>query len=130
MYSKKNENEINIITKSKSKKDKAFSCECGKKYATQTTLLNHKKKCEKVELHKKELEELSKSELEKAELEEPEFNEKELIMKLIKENQDLKKIILDQHNKLVEQEENLIEYVKTILTKIILASTKIKDEES
>jgi hypothetical protein len=111
------------------KKDKSFICECGKKYTYESTLLNHKKKCKKVEelqgmspdLENKDSEEYICKEI---------INEKDFLMKLIKENQELKKIILEQHNKLVEQEENLIEYVKNILIKIISASSKNIEEQN
>ena len=63
-----------------------FACECGKSYKDRTGLWRHKKKCEIAEQIIENEEEI---------VEDENLNEKDLVMKLIKQNGDLQKQIID-----------------------------------
>jgi hypothetical protein len=65
-------------------KDKNYVCKCGKKYFHRQSLSLHRKKCEFLEDGKKEQKE-----------KEEEKEDKKLVEYLVKENSDLKKMILD-----------------------------------
>ena len=125
---------------------KQFTCECGKKYIHQSGLLKHQKQCAKasitthpfhghtnIELN--EVSEHHKPETESEQEQNPEPDmEQELepehknsqmnadrrfVMGLIQENQELKRIVLKQHEQLENQDERLLEIVKAFFTKII-----------
>ena len=66
-----------------------FTCECGKSYKDRTGLWRHKKKCEGGDL------DINREEEDEDEVEEENLNEKEIVMKLIKQNGDLQKQIIN-----------------------------------
>lgn len=76
------------ITTCISENIESFTCECGKSYKDRTGLWRHKKKCEGGDL------DINKEE-EEEEVEEENLNEKEIVMKLIKQNGDLQKQIIN-----------------------------------
>ena len=65
--------------------EKKYSCVCGKSYKHSSSLWNHKKTCIKEEKYDDE-----------------NLSEKEMIMMLIKENQEFKDMMLDQNNKMID----------------------------
>jgi hypothetical protein len=127
---------------------KQFTCECGKKYIHQSGLLKHQKQCAKSSINTSafendtniELNEVSEKNkpVQEAEPESEQESEQELeselepehknsqmnadrrfVMGLIQENQELKRIVLKQHEQLENQDERLLEIVKAFFTKII-----------
>jgi hypothetical protein len=118
---------------------KQFTCECGKKYIHQTGLLKHQKQCAKVtvttdnanaalleniepkvtpEEHKPETE--TETEPKNTEIKNTQnIGDRRFVMGLIEENQELKRIILKQHEQLENQDERLLEIVKAFFNKII-----------
>jgi hypothetical protein len=125
---------------------KQFTCECGKKYIHQSGLLKHQKQCAKASVNTsafendtniqlnevseknkpmQEAEPESEQELELEQELEPEHKNSQMnadrrfVMGLIQENQELKRIVLKQHEQLENQDERLLEIVKAFFTKII-----------
>jgi hypothetical protein len=108
---------------------KAFECQCGKQYKFETHLNKHKNICKAVsqtpiqeaKKPKEPKEEQEEAEEDQSDDDEP-MDEKSLIMKLIKENQELKRVILHQHNKLLEQDEKFLECFKMFIAQILSAA--------
>ena len=126
---------------------KQFTCECGKKYIHQNGLLKHQKQCAKVATttdtnattdnatthtnatditqpndNKPNIllqEEAAEAEEAKATETTTNIGDRRFVMGLIQENQELKRIILKQHEQLENQDERLLEIVKAFFTKII-----------
>tara|TARA_B100000700_G_C14950216_1_gene811288 strand:+ start:9 stop:902 length:894 start_codon:yes stop_codon:yes gene_type:complete len=80
---KKHEKTVNYTKNSTENCEEVFLCECGKMYKERTGLWKHKKKCKKVEEDMKDEEE------------EEELSEKDMVLKLIKQNGDLQKQIIN-----------------------------------
>ena len=74
-----------FLTKIPGKTLHDYSCVCGKIYKHNSTLCSHKKKC-KINCEKDEIQE----------------TDSKLIVELLKQNQDFKELLLEQHNKLIE----------------------------
>jgi hypothetical protein len=74
-----------FLTKISEKTPHDYSCICGKIYKHNSTLCAHKKKC-KINCEKDEIQE----------------TDSKLIVELLKQNQDFKELLLEQHNKLIE----------------------------
>jgi hypothetical protein len=93
-------------------KDK-LSCECGKLYLHIGSLYNHKKKCNPVKLEKDSpilFELIQKNQEYTLELiEQTNEKTKEQTQELIKQNLELKNILVEQKNILIEQNEKIIE---------------------
>ena len=79
---KKHEKTVNYTRNSTENCEEVFLCECGKMYKERTGLWKHKKKCKKVEEDTKDEEE-------------EELSEKDMVLKLIKQNGDLQKQIIN-----------------------------------
>ena len=120
-------------TKANAKTDesnKAFECQCGKQYKFETHLNKHKNICKAVS--QTPIQEAKESKEPKEEKEEKEgeeqsdddepMDENSFIMKLVKENQELKRVILHQHNKLLEQDEKFLECFKMFIAQILSAA--------
>ena len=87
---KKHEKAIQLTRSSTGIQDEElFVCECGRFYKERTGLWRHKKKCNAVE------NQLIVTEEEEQEEEEEELNEKEMVLKLIKQNGELQKQIIN-----------------------------------
>jgi hypothetical protein len=118
---------------------KQFTCECGKKYIHQSGLLKHQKQCAKVStacttdttatdvtqpndnkpnIIVQEAEETKTTETKESQ-NTTNIGDRRFVMGLIQENQELKRIILKQHEQLENQDERLLEIVKAFFTKII-----------
>ena len=103
-----NSNLINSKLKSDNKK---FICQCGKQYKHASTLSNHKKKCEIIINNNENLNSTEK------ELQNTENNKNEnqistdLIMKLIKQNQDLTTLLKEQHE---QQHKDILDIIPKI----------------
>ena len=69
-----------------------FFCECGKKYKHQSSLCKHKQKCNLIKNNKKE----SKDNHNETK------TDKDLIMLLVKENSDLKNMVMETQNQIME----------------------------
>jgi len=126
-------------TKATAKTDessKAFECQCGKQYKFETHLNKHKNICKAVS--QTPIQEAKESKEPKEEKEEETgqgqdqdqdqsdddepMDENSFIMKLVKENQELKRVILHQHNKLLEQDEKFLECFKMFIAQILSAA--------
>ena len=88
-----------IRTNNRDKSDNSISCECGKKYKHASSLWNHKKKCnflvcEEINESKK----IDKKEISMG-----------LIKELIKENVDLRNLLVEQNEKIDIQSDKLNE---------------------
>jgi len=124
-------------TKATAKTDessKAFECQCGKQYKFETHLNKHKNICKAVSQspiqeakeskepkEEKEAQAEAEAEEDKSDDDEP-MDENSFIMKLVKENQELKRVILHQHNKLLEQDEKFLECFKMFIAQILSAA--------
>ena len=99
--------EINkLSTKTPQKASNEFSCEkCGKVYKERTGLWRHNKKCIKAEelldLKKKEVEEIKELK-----------NENEVILLLLKENQEFKQMMIEQNKQNVDLQKQLLDLAK------------------
>jgi hypothetical protein len=87
---------------------KCFECNCGRKYSHISSLSRHKKECGKEKKMKKEVKK------EVSGLDNP-----ELVMAIMKDNQEFKAMLMEQHKYQIEQNKNqlehnskMIEYVK------------------
>jgi hypothetical protein len=80
-------NSIHVSSKKAEKTLKMFKCECGKEYAGRQGLWKHRKNCN-----------LSDNDDEK----ETKLSSEELFITLIKDNQEFKKMLIDQNNKIME----------------------------
>ena len=86
------------------KSSKIYECECGKIYKYDSGYYRHKKKCKT----EKESETQYKSSLN--------FITPELIMELIKDNKEMKQIILEQNSTILEQNSTINNLVKNGIT--------------
>ena len=106
--------------------NKAFECQCGKQYKFETHLIKHKNICKAVSQtpvkEVKESKESKESEDPKEESDDEEMDENSFIVKLVKENQELKRVILHQHNKLLEQDEKFLECFKMFIAQVLNAA--------
>jgi hypothetical protein len=98
-------NGICIITKSpeaniSSPQHKSFDCECGKKYAHSSGLYRHRKICK-----------TPQDDIPSGTLIDP-LNQQELILHLLKENQEFKELMIEQRKMQLEQNENVIQCMK------------------
>ena len=122
---------------------KAFECQCGKQYKFETHLNKHKNICKAVSQtpiqesnEPKEPKEDPEGEEEAGEdqSDDEQLDENSFIMKLVKENQELKRVILHQHNKLLEQDEKFLECFKMFIAQILSAAAAedqaIKNKQS
>lgn len=80
---KKHEKTVNYTRNSTNNCEEVFLCECGKMYKERSGLWRHKKKCKKVDQEDSEDEG------------EEELNEKDMVLKLIKQNGDLQKQLIN-----------------------------------
>ena len=78
-----------------------FSCECGKKYSDRTGLWRHKKKCiiKPVVIH----EPVSENEIQNV------FTNSDMIMEILKQNQDFKNMIIEQNKQNQELQKQMLE---------------------
>ena len=76
-----------------------FQCDCGKKYTARNSLWYHKKKCQITTASMVEYNHNNPS-------------ENDLIMLLIKENSELKTMMIEQSNKMMEQSTMMIDVIK------------------
>jgi len=74
-----------------------YTCECGKQYAHASSLWNHKQKC----INKTVCNEDNSST-------KPLYNES-TVLELLKQNNDFKSLILEQHQQIIEQNKQIIE---------------------
>ena len=84
---------------------KSFECDCGKKYAHPSGLYRHRKTCIK-----------SQDDKSSEPLIDP-LKQQELIMHLLKNNQEFKELMIEQHKTQLEQNEKMIECMKE--TKVV-----------
>ena len=80
-----------------------YECECGKFYNHRASLFNHKKKC------KNEIQEL-KNELEQIKV----GNKDELIIKLIKDNEEFKQLLKEQNSIISQQQQQISELIPKV----------------
>ena len=119
-------------SKSKAKSDesnKAFECQCGKQYKFETHLNKHKNICKAVSQtpiqeskDPKESKEAKEAKDSDDEDDDEPLDENSFIVKLVKENQELKRVILHQHNKLLEQDEKFLECFKMFIAQVLNAA--------
>jgi len=81
------------------KSSKTYECDCGKIYKHSSTLYSHKKTCDYI-----------KTNPDSSKKEEPEYCDKELIMMLIKENSELKTMMIESQT---STQNMMIEVMKT-----------------
>jgi len=90
-------------TKNNQKCIESLLCKCGKQYKNNSGLWKHQKKCKSEETNLKSTNVPT---------------DKELIMTLIKENNEFKNIIIEQKNMMVEQQTAMVEQ-QTVMLKVI-----------
>ena len=76
-------------------KQSNFSCICGKIYLYKSGLCKHKKKCTRINIKKDNTQ--------------TNIHNEELLIKILKDNQDFKQIIIEQNAKIIEQNAKIIE---------------------
>ncbi len=87
----------NFLENAEMKKCADYICECGKKYETKSGLWKHQKTCK----------------IEKKDIKEEEIAAMKEIMKyLMKENSEMKTMMMEQHNTMMEQQTMMLEVVK------------------
>lgn len=92
------ETKIETLTSRKGSKKKDFDCHCGKVFLSKSGLWKHTKMC------------ISSSPPVMAQqVDMAILNDKDIILELIKQNQEFKELIIDQTNKLSEQNKQMIE---------------------
>jgi len=79
---------------------KLYFCKCGKKYKHSSTLYAHKKKCEYDSILSNEINKIENNDIYK------------LIEYILKENGELKTMMLEQQNKIIEQQTIMLEITK------------------
>jgi hypothetical protein len=83
---------------------KTYDCNCGKKYIHASSLWNHSQKCLQISLS----------------VEEPNVSQDDiqtnLILELVKQNQEFKEMLIQQSNQLLEQNKTMIEVAKNSQT--------------
>ena len=68
---------------------KSYKCECGKEYTHRQSLNNHKSKCKCIP--------------ETSQNQSIDMTDSNLIVELLKQNQDFKELLIEQNNKLIEK---------------------------
>jgi len=96
----KNDNKLSITG------EKHFDCICGKQYKYDTGYYRHKKTCTYVPPPQQEVESIPEV------IHSPEPNLMDIMQMLIKENQEIRNLVITQHNTIVEQNKTLTELVK------------------
>jgi hypothetical protein len=81
----KNTDNLMILTDEKTQKNPMFTCECGNEYKHRQSLFNHKKKCSFKPLEP-----------------EPDKSSNNVILELLKQNQEFKELIIEQNKQIVE----------------------------
>ena len=78
-----------------------FYCECGKQYKYKRGLWNHKQKCKGVVHEQTQV---------------PPPVDSSLVIELLKQNQEFKELMIEQHKRMTEQQDTIIELSKIIGT--------------
>jgi len=78
-----------------------YTCECGKQYSHASSLWNHKQKCTNKNQCNTEIS-----------ITKPLYNES-TVMELLKQNNEFKSLILEQHQQIIEQNKQIIELIKS-----------------
>jgi len=100
-----------LINPNKKVPDKIYTCECGKEYKHQTTLCAHKKNNCK---YKSNSEQCIQDNI-VMNIEEDKSNaefDAEMIIELLKQNQEFKELILEQNKQMMEQNKQILELSK------------------
>jgi hypothetical protein len=74
-----------------------YICSCGKEYNHRASLWNHKKKCKGVEQEQTQV---------------PPPLDSSLVIELLKQNQEFKELMIEQHKRMTEQQDTIIELSK------------------
>ncbi len=91
---------LELSCKKISEEQKCFECNCGRKYSHPSSLSRHKKECGKEKKMKKEVTKVSG------------LDNPELVMAIMKDNQEFKAMLMEQHKYQIEHNSKMIEYVK------------------
>lgn len=86
----------NKSSESSKNEEKMFICICGKEYLHQSSLCNHKKKCEFVEKQQT-------------------ISSDSFVMELLKQNSEFKELIKEQSYHMMDQNKSMLEHNKSIL---------------
>ena len=97
--------DTNLIGQKRAKKE--YNCCCGKKYNFQSSLCYHKKKCEYKENNEKEIK-----------LEEDNINYKELVMKLLIDNQEIKNLMINSNQEIIKENKELRKQIVEMVPKV------------
>jgi hypothetical protein len=93
-----------------------FNCDCGNTYKHRQSLYNHKKKCQLLPGNTSEVANAKTEiifEIEKKQIPSILSLSEEFIMKLINQNNDMQKLILEQNTKMTDQNAKIIELIST-----------------
>jgi len=74
-----------------------YTCECGKEYSCRQNLHRHKQKCKGVEQEQTQV---------------PPPLDSSLVIELLKQNQEFKELMIEQHKRMTEQQDTIIELSK------------------
>jgi hypothetical protein len=88
--------------------EKHFDCICGKQYKYDTGYYRHKKTCTYVPPHQPEVQSIREI------IHSPDTNWMEIMQMLVKENQEIRNLVITQHNTIVDQNKTLVEQNKTL----------------
>ena len=78
-----------------------YVCECGKEYSCRQNLYRHKQKCKGVVQEQTQV---------------PPSVDSSLVIELLKQNQEFKELMIEQHKRMTEQQNTIIELSKIIGT--------------
>ena len=78
-----------------------YACSCGKEYNHRASLWNHKQKCKDIEPEQTQVA--------------PPLDSS-LVIELLKQNQEFKELMIEQHKRMTEQQDTIIELSKIIGT--------------
>ena len=91
-----------------------FICKCGKEYKHASSLCNHKKKCDYKENNEEEIK-----------LEEDNINYKELVMKLLIDNQEIKNLMMNSNQEIIKENQEIIKENKELRKQIVEMVPKV-----
>ena len=97
-----------IIDGNSSDAKKIYHCDCGSTYKYASGYCRHKKTCTYVPPPQQEIESIPEV------IHSPEPNWMEIMQMLVKENQEIRNLVITQHNTIVDQNKTLVEQNKTL----------------
>ena len=110
------------ILQEKKERNEVYVCQCGKTYPYRASLHNHKKKCSYAENENEDETNLIKTMDRSNYIEKPNGESKELILKLVEENTEIKSLLFKQfeamQNQMQEQQDTLNSQINELIPRV------------